>query len=82
LRAQCDLAEHLWGLALDRQEALRLAALACRAGGAKGLEDYQPPSEALAEWLAGDAAAEAPARGEDRALQIAALAAALGGEAG
>ena len=54
LRELCDTAEVTRMALEDRREQLRLLALLARAQGAQDMEDYQPPSEQMADWLAGD----------------------------
>jgi hypothetical protein len=77
------VAEVEWGDLLDRQDGLYLLAAVCRGLAAEGLEDYRPPSGALAEVLAAGGASSPPlARGPERVAQVAAVVAAFGGEAG
>jgi hypothetical protein len=77
------VAEAAWTALADRQDMLRLLALAVKGLGAKGLDDYEPPSAQLAEFLA-EREAEAPPlnRGTARVAEVAAFVHALGGEAG
>jgi hypothetical protein len=78
------VAEVVWGALADRQDALRLAALAVIGLGAKRMEDYEPPSVVLAETVSEVPEAKiAPVeRGEARRAEVAAFVAAMGGETG
>lgn len=51
LRAVCDAAQVVRGEIEDRRDLLRLLAVIARGVGAKGLEDYEPPSAAWEDWL-------------------------------
>jgi hypothetical protein len=77
------VAELVWGGEEDRRDMLRLLAMIATASGIKGVEDYQPPSEALAGWLAEPV--KGPPTEEDRELrrlQVMNVAEALGGDVG
>lgn len=68
-----------WGELADRQDLLRLAAVAAQGLGAKGLKNYRPPSAELAAHLAAQAEEHAQAL---RRAQVLAVVLAAGGEAG
>jgi hypothetical protein len=61
---------------------LRLLALVVAGLGGEGLGDYQAPSESLAEQVRQAEARQPDYRQPDRAAEVAAFVAAVGGEAG
>jgi hypothetical protein len=65
---------------MEASDLLMLLARISQGLGDKGLDAYEIPAERLEELL--DAAEPEPVPGADRAQQIAAVAAALGGEVG
>jgi hypothetical protein len=78
------VAEVVWGALADRQDSLRLLALAVQGLGGKRLEDYEPPSVTLAEAVSEEPRAKVVPveRGEVRQAQVAAFVALMGGETG
>jgi hypothetical protein len=68
----------VWGALRDRQDQLRLLALAARGQGCEGLEEYRPPSEELADILRAPPAPEAA--GAARRMTVEQFLAQAGGE--
>jgi len=66
----------------ERDDELRMLAVVATQLGAKGLEDYEPPSEAMRTLRDAELPAAGDHRSSTRHLEILAAAEAVGGETG
>jgi len=73
------VAEVVWGALGDRQDMLHLLARVAQAFGARGLDDYETPSEQLAELFDDDEPERVETGTEERAMQVMAFVDAAGG---